>query len=176
MNRRLVLLLVVLVGAAAVTFMVAKPGLGMHRLELRAYFRDAHNLHTGAPVRIAGIEVGKVTAVRVRSEKKESAAEIEISLQTSYPLPVPSDARARVETAGLLGGSYLDIDLSATRGAPLRDGDTIQVKEPTEDPLSLEHLIQTLAEPARHFSCTADREMKHLNCTRVSDPASADQR
>jgi len=87
--RRIILAAIIVLGLALVFLTVAKHS--SHHLLLKTYFQDAHGLRAGAPVRVAGVDVGRVTEVRVRPELKEHAAEVRMSLQTPYELKIPED-------------------------------------------------------------------------------------
>jgi len=88
-----------------------------HKLRLTACFDDVHGLNAGAGVRISGVDVGHTTSVRAHPESKDCTAEVKMTLQTPYLLAVPSDAVARIESGGLLGPEFVDIDV---RGASAR--------------------------------------------------------
>jgi ABC-type transporter Mla subunit MlaD len=91
-------------------------------LQIKAYFQDAAGLQVGAAVRIAGVEVGRVTAVRVRPELRANPAEVSMSLGQSYMLDIPRDSVASLPTEGILGPAFVDIDIRNTSGPPLQNG------------------------------------------------------
>src|ERR1700741_2923696 len=64
-----------------------------HRLEVTAYFSDAQGLRAGAPVRVAGINVGKVTDVTVSPDKRDEPAKVTMFLRTDYQLQIPNDSK-----------------------------------------------------------------------------------
>ena len=76
----------------------------------------------GAAVRIAGVEVGGVTAIRVRPELRDNPAEVSISLDRSYMLNIPRDSVASLSTEGVLGPAFVDIDIRKASGPPLQNG------------------------------------------------------
>lgn len=90
-----------------------------HKIVVRAYFANAMSLRAGAPVRLAGVDVGSVESVRARPEMKEAPAEVVMLLTPAYELSIPSDATVSVETAGVLGQTYVDIDVAHASGAPI---------------------------------------------------------
>ena len=65
-----VLTLVVIVVAAYFGFTKANPFANPY--ELSAVVTDAQNLKRGAPVRIAGVEVGKVTKIEATGRRRAS--------------------------------------------------------------------------------------------------------
>ena len=53
-----------------------------HKLVVKSYFTDANGLRSGAAVRLAGVDLGSVTSVRVRPESKDAPVEIVMALKT----------------------------------------------------------------------------------------------
>ena len=90
-----------------------------HKIVVKTYFANAMGLRAGAPVRLAGIDIGSVRSVRVRPEMKETPAEVVLVLTPSYELSIPNDSTASVETAGVLGETYVDIDVGHASGPPI---------------------------------------------------------
>jgi phospholipid/cholesterol/gamma-HCH transport system substrate-binding protein len=99
-----------------------------HTLKIHCYFEDAGGLRPGALVRLAGVDIGSVTSVRVRTELREHPAEVEMLLQTSYPLQIPNDAVVSVKTVGVVGERVASIDISGATGPPLQDGGTLKTR------------------------------------------------
>lgn len=73
--------------------------------ELIARFDRVDGLDSGSDVRISGIKVGKVTAMRL--DPTTFRAEVRFSVATG--IEVPTDSSASVASASLLGGKYLSI-------------------------------------------------------------------
>lgn len=137
-------------GLAVVVFTFAKHS--QHHLILKTYFQDAHGLRAGAPVRVAGVDVGRVTEVRVRPELKEHAAEVSMFLQTPYELKIPEDAIVSLATAGVLGETYPEIDLRGSSGAPAGQEETLKSRESGPE-TSLKSLVEQVAKSAKPASC-----------------------
>ncbi len=77
-------------------------------------------LKSGAVVRVAGVEVGKVSSVAL------SGAEVEVVLEVKKgnEQRITSDSRASIGSLSLLGEPVIDISPTMT-GTPLKDGDYI---------------------------------------------------
>ena len=99
-----------------------------HILHITCYFENVSGLKTGAPVTVAGVKVGSVTNVRVRPEMREHPAEVSMLVQTSYELKIPNDAVVVVQTSGVLGESFAEIDIRNATGLPLKDGGTLNTR------------------------------------------------
>ena len=92
--------------------------------ELKAVVDDARNLQQRSTVRIAGVDVGKVTKVEAIQES-EPAARVTMELEEDA-LPLREDAELRVRPRIFLEGNYF-VDLQpGTPGAKERkSGSTI---------------------------------------------------
>lgn len=149
--RKAILLIIILLGLAILIFPIAKPF--AHRTMLKSYFANADGLRSGAPVRLAGVEVGSVRTVRARPELRDGFAEVVMALVTDYDLRIPTDATASIFRAGVLGETYVDIDANGASGPPTHNGDVLKTRPPGPDAQQmLEHLIEAL----RKLPCAAD--------------------
>ncbi len=106
-------MIIVAVGGAA--------GFFWQQYELKTKFPDVKGLKSGAVVRVAGVEVGKVSGVAL------SGAEVEVVLQVKKgnEQRITSDSRASIGSLSLLGEPVIDISPTMT-GTPLKDGDYIR--------------------------------------------------
>ncbi|MGO9404456.1 MAG: MlaD family protein [Terriglobales bacterium] len=120
MIRKLILVLIVAVGLVAIGSLFVNR-LHYYHQDVKSCFNDAGGLQTGAPVRIAGVDVGTVRSVRANPQNKNCPAEVEMVLGTTYEIRIPKDSMAGIETAGLLGRAYVDIDTNQASGAPIED-------------------------------------------------------
>ena len=139
MFRKTILALMVAIGLATLaTFFSAR--FRYPRQQIKACFNDAQGLRAGAPVRIAGVDVGIVRYVQVNPQSKDCPAEVEMEVSTPYQISVPRDAVAKVAAMGVLGQSYVEIDTSQASGAPVENYGYLKSK-PT---VSLEDQIRAL--------------------------------
>jgi ABC-type transporter Mla subunit MlaD len=99
------------------------------RLLLRTCFKNALGLKTDAPVRLAGVPVGFVSKVQAKPENRDCAASVEMKLITSYDLKIPRDSIAFIETAGVLGEDFIEIDVAHASGPAIRNGESLQSLE-----------------------------------------------
>jgi phospholipid/cholesterol/gamma-HCH transport system substrate-binding protein len=141
--RKFVLVSIVVVGLAAILVTVAPFRLGVFRQELKSCFTDVQGLKPGAEVRIAGVSVGHVRFVRSNPQDKNCPAEITMDLATDYNIRVPRDAVAEIETAGLLGTSFVSIDVSQASGSPIEDYGYLKSKA-TKPPLTIEQTLRAI--------------------------------
>lgn len=71
---------------------------------LHASFEEIGSLRIGAPVKMAGVLVGKVNKI---SLNKDYQAEVMMRIQKKVSVPV--DSSVRVVTQGIIGGNYLSL-------------------------------------------------------------------
>ncbi|MFD1811119.1 MCE family protein [Rhodococcus gannanensis] len=100
----------------------------------RALFTDASGLHSGDPVRVFGLESGRVGDV---SLTPEGAALVEFTVDTSAL--ITDQATAAVRYQNLVGDRYLAVD-PGSGVRPLDEGDTLPV-ERTSPALDLDELL-----------------------------------
>ena len=125
-----------------------------HRLVLKAYFTDAQGLRSGAPVRLAGVDVGSVTSVRARPEMKEAPAEVVMVIDPPYDVEIPQDSLASLETAGVLGETYVEIDVKNASGPPVVSNSVLKTI-PTER-LTTEQILDKLGQSLHKPSCDCE--------------------
>ena len=102
--------------------------------KLYAYFDNIAGLTVRSKVTLAGVTIGKVTAVDLDRDSYTGRVTMEIN-QNVNNLPV--DSTASILTAGLLGEKYIGISVGGDEDV-LKDGSTIH---DTQSALVLEDLI-----------------------------------
>lgn len=102
--------------------------------QLTAYFRDIGGLQEGAPVSMAGVQIGRVESITLDDETFEARASLNISKEHDQ---LPSDTSASILTSGILGEQYIGLEPG---GSPevLEEGDRIVI---TNSAVVLEQLI-----------------------------------
>lgn len=115
-------------------------------------------LSAGAPVRLAGVDVGSVGAVRfIDDRSRDSLAQrllaaygdslgdravvIEFDVERDVQEKVTRSSRVKIGTVGLLGDKYLDLDVGDPREPTLQEGDLVL----NERPIDYEGLIARAA-------------------------------
>ncbi len=102
-------------------------GLFTPRITLRSYFDNAQGLRVGAPVRLSGVDIGNVTHISIvpNEDKRLTPVEVTMKVSTRYSYDLRRDSVTSLETAGVLGETYLDIDSVQALGSPAQDGDIL---------------------------------------------------
>jgi phospholipid/cholesterol/gamma-HCH transport system substrate-binding protein len=109
--------------------------------EFTAVFQSSNNLRLDSPVRIAGVNVGKV----VKVERDSGSDMVKVTMEMDKKgLPIHKDATAKIRSRIFLEGNFF-VDL--TPGTPsadkIDDGDTIPVTQ-TSTPVQLDELLTAL--------------------------------
>ena len=102
--------------------------------KLYAYFDNIAGLTVRAKVTMAGVTIGKVTAIDL--DRDNYMARVTLQLEKAVD-NLPVDSTASILTAGLLGEKYIGISVGG-EDAILKDGGTIH---DTQSSLVLEDLI-----------------------------------
>jgi phospholipid/cholesterol/gamma-HCH transport system substrate-binding protein len=146
--RKIVLVLIIVFGIGCI--FLALRGPAGHRLELTTYFADDQGLRRGAPVRLAGVDVGSITVIRVRPELRDNPAEVKLTLLTDYELKVPNDSTISLNRSGVLGETFAEIDVHEAVGPAVANHGTLKSK-PSDDRDS--QLIKRLTDALAKKNC-----------------------
>lgn len=130
--------LFVLLGLAALVFVALKAAnltsfSGGEGYRLTARFDNIGGLKSRAPVRSAGVVVGRVTSISFDPKTFQGV----VTLEIANGLQFPKDTAAKILTAGLLGDQYVGLEPGGDV-ANLAAGDTIKQ---TQSAVVLENLI-----------------------------------
>jgi phospholipid/cholesterol/gamma-HCH transport system substrate-binding protein len=130
--------LFVMAGAAAILFLALKAGnlLSFNfdkTYKVSALFDNIGGLKAQAPVKSAGVVVGRVASIGFDATTYQ--ARVDIDLQERYTFP--KDSSAKILTSGLLGEQYIGLEPGAEE-KPLAAGDKIKM---TQSAVVLENLI-----------------------------------
>ncbi len=134
----------VLLGFAALAFLTTQTTnhgihLGTHGsfYSVTAKFDNIGDLKVGAPVSMAGVDVGRVTHIEL--DTKQYKAVVSMQLNSKYN-EIPSDSDASIYTQGLLGGKFIGLTAGGS-DTYLKNNGQITF---TQSALVLENLIGQL--------------------------------
>lgn len=119
--------IVTLVLLGVFVFYATGAGRGFARqVQLKTYLPDVSGLKVGAPVRLAGVEIGTVREVGLSEFRQEPARHTEVvfRVQKRYLSEIRSDSEAFITTEGLLGESVLEIKRGVS-GPAIAEGGTV---------------------------------------------------
>jgi len=128
----------VAVGFAAVMFLALKVAstatfAAAEGYEVKAKFDNIGGLKVRAPVKSAGVVVGRVAEIRFDNQSFEAVVTMNIDKRYQFP----KDTAAKILTSGLLGEQYVGLSAGGDT-VNLKDGDTLKL---TQSAIVLENLI-----------------------------------
>ena len=101
------------------------------KYELAAEFTEVGGLTPGATVRLAGVQIGRVTGVSL-PETPGAKVRVSLSIARRFGDRIRTDSIARIETQGLLGDKIVEISLGTPAAPPLKPGEAIATRDPVE--------------------------------------------
>ena len=130
--------LFVVIGAVAILFLALKAGnlLSLSLSDTYAVssrFDNIGGLKVRAPVKSAGVVVGRVAAISFDDKTYQARVDLQLDKRFTFP----KDSSAKILTSGLLGEQYIGIEPGAEEKL-LAGGDTIRM---TQSAVVLENLI-----------------------------------
>jgi virulence factor Mce-like protein len=143
----------VLVGLIAIALIAVGTFLGFTKdipftrgFEVKAVFESANSIRPNSPVRIAGVNVGKVKRVEAQDGTNAAIVTMEIN---EDGLPIHKDATAKIRPRIFLEGNFF-VDLRpGTPSAPaVDDGYTLRVTQ-TATPVQLDQVLTALQQDTR---------------------------
>lgn len=89
------------------------------RIPVEALFPNVKGLKQGAPVWLAGVEVGNVKEIRFPREGQPKGIQVIMEIDTAMRGMIKADSTASIRTQGLLGDQYIEIALGSPSASPL---------------------------------------------------------
>lgn len=100
---------------------------------VEAYYDNIGGLKVRAPVKSAGVVVGRVSSINFDDQRYQAKVTLDVDKRFVFP----KDSTASIYTSGLLGEQYIGLDAGAEE-AMLKNGDKISK---TQDAVVLEKMI-----------------------------------
>src|SRR5215510_14722861 len=101
------------------------------KYELVAEFNEVAGLIEGATVRLAAVQIGRVTSV-VLSPSPGGKVRVTMRVPRRFHERIRQNSEARIATQGLLGEKIVDITTGSPDAPPLAPGGTLASQEPQE--------------------------------------------
>ncbi|HEX6210716.1 MAG TPA: MlaD family protein [Methylomirabilota bacterium] len=145
----------VLIGLAAFLGMIyalgARARLFEPRFTVAAEFTEVGGLVEGATVRLAGVQIGRVSGVNLPSEPG-GKVRVDLSIAKQFGDRVRRDSVARIETQGLLGDKIVEITVGTMKAPPVSPGDVLA----STDPFDIGRVMNESAQVVKSVSALAD--------------------
>jgi len=128
--------LFIFVGLALAFILVFSIGSEKHLFEeqytLYVHFKDVGGLRAGAPVRLAGVDVGTVSMVSFPTDLEKKLIDVELKISTDVRKRIRTDSVASIKTKGVLGDKYVSITMGSPSKKMLADGQRLESEESVE--------------------------------------------
>ncbi len=114
---------------SVVIFSISDFTLAQPQYLLRVRFSFANGIEMGAPVRLAGVNVGEVRAVRAYRDEANQRMQAELGIRLAREARIEEDAVAYINTLGLIGEKYLEIVPGTAGVRILKPGEILAGKD-----------------------------------------------
>ncbi len=101
------------------------------RYTIHADFTEVGGLAPGATVRLAGVQIGRVTGIHLPT-MPGGKVRVDMSITREYTEQIRENSVARIETQGLLGDRIVEITVGTAEARAVRPGGTITAQTPTD--------------------------------------------
>jgi len=167
MNRKR---LIALTAAALVLLVVVGTGILLRNTVFKArtitaYFSNAAAIYPGDEVRVAGVKVGTITAIKSQGTKAK------MTLAVDRKVPVPADAKAIIIAQNLVGSRYVQLAPAyKTTGPRMPDGAVIDLDR-TAVPVEWDEIKEQLTRLSTDLSPNGNRAANTSSVGRFIDSA-----
>ena len=147
---------VLLAAAGALLFLVGGAGDLLRRhYTLNAAWGDVSGLKSGAVVRLAGWDVGEVSAIRFSEDLGVKEIFVELKIREDFQARIRKDSEARIDTVGVLGDKYVAISIGDPAQPVLESGDWLNTR-PQLDVLSYTKKVTEILESTSSIGTKVD--------------------
>lgn len=131
-----------------------------HGYHVQVTFTFANGIKVGAPLRLAGVDVGEVKEIKLTYDKAAGKSVIYLRTWLDSEIKIPKDSRAWVNTLGLLGEKYLEVIPGKDYVNFMKEGDILVGEDPTS--------VQEVTDLAKDIALQAKDTLGSLQATLTS--------
>lgn len=164
----------VLVGLAvfigAIYALGARARLFEPRYTIHADFTEVGGLTEGATVRLAGVQIGRVSGVHLPPDPG-GKVRVDMTIARQFSDRIREDSVARIETQGLLGDRIVEITVGTAKTVPVEPGGVIAAR----DPVDIGQVVNESAEIVKSVGALAEslrQTAETLNQSKLIEEAS----
>ena len=142
---------------ALLTFLGAVYALGARarlfeaRYTIHADFTEVGGIVEGATVRLAGVQIGRVSAVSLPPQPG-GKVRVDLTIARRFSDRIRKNSVARIETQGLLGDRIVEITVGDATAPPVLPGEVLA----SRDPADFGRIVAAGAETAKNVAALAD--------------------
>lgn len=119
------------------------------RVPVEVFFSNVKGLKQGAPVWLAGVEVGNVKRIQPPTDGQPNGIRVITEIDTAMRVMIKADSTASIRTQGLLGDQYIELSLGSPSAPPLPAGAPLQGVLPVDIKELVSGSSETLEEISR---------------------------
>ena len=127
---------------------------------VRLIFDFVSGVDKGSPVRVAGVNVGEVTQIKI-IRNTEGVTQAEVTARIDQGVYIEEDADVRINTLGLLGEKYVEILPGTTGNKTLSDSSVLVGKTPV--------LLEKITESGNRLINKIEHTVDNINEV-IADP------
>jgi phospholipid/cholesterol/gamma-HCH transport system substrate-binding protein len=116
--------------AISILSLTSERGLFVTYYNLEARFENVQGLLAGAPVWLAGKEVGRVEAIHFEPVGSEQPVLVDLGIDVSVQDRIRLDSVASIGTIGVLGDAYVELTVGSAGEPMLKNGDELRSLSP----------------------------------------------
>jgi phospholipid/cholesterol/gamma-HCH transport system substrate-binding protein len=131
------------------------------KYDLIAEFTEVGGLIEGATVRLAGVQIGRVTKVELPPHPG-GKVRVRLTIAKRFADRIRRDSEARIMTQGLLGDKLVEITIGSSASSPILPGDTLPSREAMETDRVLAEAAQTL-ESIKRLATNLNLAVEHVD-------------
>ncbi len=132
-----IFVIVTMVVFLAVIYMLgARARLFESRYTVYAEFTDVGGLQEGATVRLAGVQIGRVSGVDLPAQPG-GKVRVGIKIAKQFADRIRKDSEVRIQTQGLLGDRIVEITVGTAQAAAVQPNETLR----SSDPVDIQNVI-----------------------------------
>jgi phospholipid/cholesterol/gamma-HCH transport system substrate-binding protein len=147
----LFVLLALLTFLGAVYALGARARLFEARYTIHADFTEVGGLVEGATVRLAGVQIGRVSAVNLPPQPG-GKVRVDLTIARRFSDRIRKNSVARIETQGLLGDRIVEITVGDASAPAVAPGEALA----SRDPADFGRIVAAGAETAKNVAALAD--------------------
>jgi phospholipid/cholesterol/gamma-HCH transport system substrate-binding protein len=147
----LFVLLALLTFLGAVYALGARARLFEARYTIHADFTEVGGLVEGATVRLAGVQIGRVSAVNLPPQPG-GKVRVDLTIARRFSDRIRKNSVARIETQGLLGDRIVEITVGDASAPAVAPGEVLA----SRDPADFGRIVAAGAETAKNVAALAD--------------------
>src|SRR6266851_2558324 len=116
-----------LVLAGLVIFLIGRENRLFERhVRYHAAFEDVEGLKLDSPVRIGGLDVGRIRSISFSPDLEDRRIDVTMEISSRFASRVRADSVARIGSRGVLGDKVIEISLGSVNAAPIPEGGEVK--------------------------------------------------